>query len=235
MRHASWLAGAGLLATVVAAAADVRAERPVVGSIVSLAMADYKTQWRDAGITGSVTIEATISADGSAEGIRVLSPPSVLDRAAVEAVGLSLFEPPICTADPAPDHYEAHLDIVFSRDGDRFFVGVSNARYTAAGDPPSAPSKSRPPLKQVAGENPRYPHRAFSASLQRALVIAALRVKEDGAVDVIRIFSVPKKFFEDETRSALEDWRFEPPVDGDRKPSAVIGCVRVKYLARDPD
>jgi protein TonB len=82
--------------------------------IVHIEQPQYPPAARSAGITGVVVVEATVTADGTVEQVKVISGPALLTEAAVNAVSHWKYEPTYLNGQAVPVILTAR--ITFSRD-----------------------------------------------------------------------------------------------------------------------
>jgi protein TonB len=82
------------------------------GLLIRKTMPAYPAIAKAVGVSGTVTLEATISKTGTIENLRVTSGPPMLQRAALDAVSTWLYRPYLL--DGKPVEVETTVDVIFT-------------------------------------------------------------------------------------------------------------------------
>jgi protein TonB len=89
----------------------------MVGRLVKMVQPDYPLFAMDSGITGIVVLQATIGKDGHVENLHVLSGPSALQQAAMDAVKKWIYRPYLLNNEPVA--VDTTINVNFTLNGHR--------------------------------------------------------------------------------------------------------------------
>jgi TonB family protein len=179
----------------------------------------YPQDALDAGIEGTVIIEATTDAFGRVYKIGVLRTIPMLDRAAVEAVRQWVFEPMIVNGKPRGAIFTISVPFALKDRTARpeVLTDTEPVRIGAGGVTPA-------PLKKV---DPVYPEVARRSRIAGEVILEVLVDVAGRVRDVKVVRSVPALNLA--ARDALAKWTYEPVlIDG--KPVSVVFPVTVNFF-----
>lgn len=160
---------------------------------------DYPEAARQAGLAGTVIVEAEIDTEGSVASTRVLRSVSPeLDQAAREAVGRWRFEPATSSGEPVADVYRAAI---------HFELEPPAEPETEVAARPAA-DDFEPPLKLYAPP-PSYPPSDWVAAVEGDVVVQAA-ISETGQVTGVEILQGLTAGLNQAAVEALKRWRFRP-------------------------
>jgi TonB family protein len=201
MKHRSFLlVGLAILLATAAVAGPrlVRQTKPV-----------YPAEAKQAGVTGTVVLDAMIAPDGAVRDVKVVSGPPMLVQAAVDAVSKWVYEP--VTMDGAPVAARTKVTVNFGLPGS-----------IAIEDTVSGANSLRP----VDMPRPKYPPEAKAAGIQGPVRLRAV-VGADGAVKTLNVMSGEPALAE-AALEAVRSWKYEPVVI-DGKPVEVMVDIDVNF------
>jgi TonB family protein len=201
MKHKSFLlVGLAILLATAAVAGPrlIRQTKPV-----------YPAEAKQAGVTGTVIVEATIAPDGTVKDAKVVSGPPLLVDAAVDAVSKWVYEP--VTIDGAPVAARTKVTINFG-------LPASIAIEDSVG----AANNMRP-LEMI---RPKYPPEAKASRVQGVVKLRAV-VGKDGAVKTLNAISGEPLLVE-AALEAVRQWKYEP-VTVEGKPVEAMVDIDVNF------
>jgi len=186
MKHKRFLlAGLALLLAATAASAGPR--------LVHMAKPAYPAEAKQAGVTGTVVLEAMIAPDGTVRDVKVVSGPPLLVEAAVNAVSKWVYEP--VTMDGVAVAVRTKVTLNFGLPAN---IAIED---TVSG------ANSLRPVEMV---RPKYPPEAKANRVQGQVRLRAV-IATDGSVKTLNVVSGEPQLVE-AALEAVRQWKYEPVV-----------------------
>ena len=190
----------------------------------------YPQEAHDAGIEGTVTLEATTNIRGRVQKVKVLNSVPGLDQAAIDAIKQWVYEPMVINGKP--------IGIIFTTPC-RFSLkeGKLGTSYeggvTGTGNKPAvrAIGDIKPP-KLIKMVKPFYPEDARKAGIEGVVILEATTDIYGRVINTTVLRSIPE--LDQVAMAAVKQWVFEPMiVDGE--PRGVIFTVTCNFQPDELD
>ena len=190
-----------------------------VGSVYpevrSITKAEYPRAAIDAGISGSVVLEAVVGSKGSVLDVRVVRPLEPgLDQRAIDALKQWRFAPVTLGGKPASVVLALQIEFLLTRDGDKV-KGITRSVLLPEVIPPGIaepqPGKGVTWPKPVSESKPRYTSEAMKQKIQGDVLLKIV-VGVDGRVThaVVLKSLDPEYGLDYAALQAAKQWRFSP-------------------------
>lgn len=184
----------------------------------------YPQEARDAGIEGTVTLEATTDIRGRVQKVKVLNSVPELDQAAIDAIKQWVYEPMVINGKPIGIIFTTtcRFSLKEGKFGTSYEGGVTGMdkkpALRAIGD-------IKPP-KLIKMVKPFYPEDARKAGIEGVVILEATTDIYGRVVHTKILRSIPE--LDQAAIDAVQQWVYEPMII-DGKPRGVIFTVTVTF------
>ncbi len=189
----------------------------------------YPSEAKEAGIEGSVTLEATTNKQGRVENVKILRSVPELDQAAIDAVKQWVYEPMVIDGEPHGVVFTVtcRFSLDDKKSGKSFEGGVVGMDEKPA---VRAIGEIKPP-KLIKKVDPVYPAEAKEAGIEGIVIVEATTDIYGRVIDTKVLQSIPE--LDQAAIDAVKQWIYEPMVI-DGEPRGIIFTVTCTFKLDEP-
>ncbi len=189
----------------------------------------YPPEAKEAGIEGSVTLEATTNKQGRVENVKVLKSVPELDQAAIDAVKQWVYEPMVI--DGKPHGITFTVTCRFSLDDKNSGKGIEGGVVGTDEIPPVRAVGDIKPPKLIKKVDPVYPAIAKEAKVEGTVILEVTTDIYGMVVNTKVLRSIP--LLDQAAIDAVKQWVYEPEIIGGI-PRGMIFTVTCSFKLDEP-